>query len=302
MKLTESESKIETLPKKLIDFEDFHEVDAAVICIGNPELWSHNIRYVNKCLSESRIDHYNFIKQSKTEDQTELVEKVDLASIGLHHSNKIILIGDGKEEYQEIVNRFTNLSKKYLLEQNRQITIQSVVQKIQKNEINYYDRLGGNSDFVSLNQNIDEIKPQAIFVCCIDPRFIIQKIDLIEEIKRKNSILNSVLLTYPGSILCGLKDKNHYLNRYIKEIVEGHNVERLFFINHEACGGYREITKLHGWLQVLQQQKDLKDMEKYYLQELLPAQKNLRIEKIQMKIDSLDKETKKGKLYFEVVK
>ncbi|MFZ5391811.1 MAG: hypothetical protein ACOZAR_01320 [Patescibacteria group bacterium] len=302
MKLAESESKIETLPRKLIDFEDFHKVDAAVICIGNPELWSHNIRYAKSSLSEPRIDHYNFIKQSKTEDQIELVEKVDLASIGLHHSNKIILIGDGQGEYKEILNRFTDLSKKYLLEQNREITIQTVIQKIQKNEIHYYDCLGTNCDIVSLNQNIDEIKPQAIFVCCIDPRFIMQTIDYIEEIKRKNYISNSVLLTYPGSILCGLKDKSHYLNRYIKEIVEGHNVEQLFFINHEACGGYREITKLHGWLQVLQQQKDLNDMEKYYLQELLPAQKNLRIEKIQMKIDSLDKATNKGKLYFEIVK
>lgn len=302
MRLLESEQKIESPAEKKYPFEDVHDVDAAVVCVGNPELWSHNIRYAKKNLSLFGIDHYNFIKQSRIEDQEELIEKVDFASIGLHHANKIVLIGNGREQYQDILNKFTDLSKKYLHEQNRQITVQSIIQIIQKNEINYYDRLEKNLEVVTLDKNIDEIMPKAIFVSCIDPRFINQTIEYIEEIKRKNYIKNSVLLTYPGSILCGLKDKSHYLNRYIKEIVEEYNIDQIYLINHEACGGYQEITKLHGWLQVLQQQKDLKEMKQFFTQDLLSDQKNLKIEKIQMKIDSLDKKTKQGYVYFEVIK
>lgn len=302
MRVLESKRKVETLSNRLYPFENDHEVDAAVVCIGNPELWSYNISYSKEKLSAFKIDHYNFTGQSTSEDQLELVAKVDLASIGLHHSNRIILIGDGQGQYQNLLKKFTDLSEKYLLEKKRQITIQSVIQIIQKNEINYYDRLMKNLDVISLDKNIDEIRPEAVFVCCIDPRFIKQTIKHMKEIEKKNNVTNSILLTYPGSILCGLKDKSHYLNRYIKELVEEYNINKLFFINHESCGGYQEITKLHGWLQVIQQKKDLKEMQQFYLQNLLPNRKSLEIEKIQMKIDSLDKKTQQGYVYFETIK
>lgn len=85
---------------KTYTYENFHEVDAAVVFCIDPRFWRQTIQFIEEELFINKFDPYTYpggpLCLARPETKELYFNNINLASIGLHHAKKIILISHEK--------------------------------------------------------------------------------------------------------------------------------------------------------------------------------------------------------------
>jgi len=81
---------------KTYPYENFHEVEAAVIFCVDPRFWRQTIQFVEEELGISKFDPYTYpggpLCLQRNESSELYINNIRAASIELHNAKKIILI------------------------------------------------------------------------------------------------------------------------------------------------------------------------------------------------------------------
>ena len=81
---------------KTYQYENFHEVEAAVVFCVDPRFWRQTIQFVEDELGITKFDPYTYpggpLCLKRDESKELYINNIRTASIELHHANKIILI------------------------------------------------------------------------------------------------------------------------------------------------------------------------------------------------------------------
>ncbi len=81
---------------KTYNYENFHEVEAAVVFCIDPRFWQQTLNFIQEELGIKRFDPYTYpggplcLARSETVDI--YLNNIEAASLKLHHAKKIILI------------------------------------------------------------------------------------------------------------------------------------------------------------------------------------------------------------------
>ncbi|MFA4930366.1 MAG: carbonic anhydrase [Patescibacteria group bacterium] len=85
---------------KTYQFEDFHEVEAAVVFCVDPRFWRQTIQFVDEELGIKKFDPYTYpggpLCLARPESMQLYLDNIKAASLELHHAKKIILISHDK--------------------------------------------------------------------------------------------------------------------------------------------------------------------------------------------------------------
>ncbi|MBU1932245.1 hypothetical protein KJ965_06160, partial [Patescibacteria group bacterium] len=85
---------------KTYPFQDFHDVDAAVVFCVDPRFWRQTLQFVEEELGTAKFDPYTYpggpLCLARPESMQLYLNNIKAASFELHHAKKVILISHDK--------------------------------------------------------------------------------------------------------------------------------------------------------------------------------------------------------------